>query len=69
MGDPKKYLDDVGLEQYDNLIKDHIDTNLEAVKAYADKNDETIIANAKSYTDGAVATKCQVQFITWGAED
>lgn len=65
----KKYLDEVGLGQYDLLIKEHIDSNFEEAKSYADKNDESIIADAKAYTDGAVANKSQVQFILWGADD
>ena len=80
MSEEKKYLDDVGLEVYDTLMKNHVDTKLAEAKGYSDTNltsamnyadagDESVITTAQSYTDSAVAQKSQVQIITWEADD
>ena len=65
----KKYMSLERLTEYDGLIKGEIHEGDEAVKTYADEADVTTLSTAKTYTDEQVATKAQVQIITWEAND
>ena len=80
MSEQKKYLDNIGLETYDGLIKGLIteevnmakvlsNNNLETAKSHADTGDEATILAAQTYTDSALAQKSQVRINIWEADD
>lgn len=52
-----------------DLITNKIDTNLSTAKTYTDSKSNSVLNDAKDYTNGSVEKKSLVQIIVWGIDD